>query len=60
MKLEVKKIDKKINLDTTTEGCTKDCIEHKYVAYSEETSMNGTMNCAVFYTTAKGNIFFYL
>lgn len=38
MKLEIKKIDKKIELDTKVEGCWSDCWDgesYKYTAYSE-------------------------
>ena len=58
MKLEVRKIKNKITLDTTTEGCTKDCLEASYVGYSEETTMEGVANCLVMKYTSKGNIFF--
>lgn len=59
MKIEIKKIENKIELDTTTEGCLNDCLELIWAAYSEETSMEGVANCLYGSKyTAKGNIFF--
>ncbi len=57
MKLEVKKINKKINLDTTPEGCFDKCLEHYWEALSEETSYAGIANCYKIKHTMKGLLF---
>ncbi len=54
MKLEIKKINKKISLDTTPEGCTDKCLEHYWEALTEETSYGGIANCLKIKQTMKG------
>lgn len=54
MKLEVKKINKKINLDTTPEGCLDKCLESYYEALTKETSFAGIANCYKVRTGMKG------
>ena len=58
MELIVEKIKDKIELDTTPQGCTNDCLEYYYEGYSEETTMAGVANCFKTKYTAQGNIFF--
>lgn len=36
--LEVKKLEKKVNLDTTTEACWNDCYSHKFVEQTSYTT----------------------
>lgn len=58
MKLEIKKIENKIELDTTTEGCWDDCIVTLWVASTKETSFAGLVNCMKCIWTSKGNVAF--
>ncbi len=58
MKLEVRKIENKIALDTTMEGCGLDCIETHYESRTETTTMSGAINCLVITRTYKGPVFF--
>ena len=58
MKLEIKKLEKKIKLDTTIEGCLKDCMVPTYAGYTKDTTMAGVGNCLQIKYTAKGNWFF--
>ncbi len=58
MKLEVRKIENKIKLDTTMEGCATDCLVTYYVAYNEATTMGGVANCLKTKWTCKGNCLF--
>lgn len=50
MKLEIKKIDKKIELDTKVEGCWSDCGTGKYVYSGYE---EGCYNAGQGYCTKK-------
>ncbi len=56
MKLEIKKISKKINLDTTPEGCFDKCLEHTWEALTEETTNAGIANCFKIVHTMKGSL----
>ena len=44
MKLEVKKLDKKIELDTTIEKCTA-CMHMTFPYYSKEAYLQGIKDC---------------
>jgi len=48
MKLEIKKIEKKVELDTRVEGCWSDCwdgVSYKYTAYNKSLYEEGIGEC---------------
>ncbi len=57
-KLEIKKLEKKVNLDTTTEWCFDACYSHIFQGLTSETSYAGIANCFKLVNNATGHIFF--
>ena len=45
MEIILKKIEKKIELDTTTQQCGNDCLESKFTGATKAQALNGVHDC---------------